>query len=400
MSSLSIAAYYPWSRVKVVAQSVSAEADLAQVNIEPDARFNPLCYVCGCDKGTIHQWHHRAVRDLNMGAARVVLNLRYRNLRCPKCSSTRVEKFEFVRPRERVTSRLACYIHGLCQVLPVSQVARHLEMDWKTVKSIDKTFLEDAYGQTDYEGLRILAVDEIALRKGHSYMTVVLDHQSGRIVWVGKGRKASTLEQFFAGMTKEQKAAVEAVAMDMWDPYIKAVEESLPQSVQIVFDFFHVVSAFNKVIDKVRNAEYKKARGMHKEVLKGSKYLLLKNTVRGKKHREQLQKILELNQTITTVMILKEMLKRIWSYKYRGWADHRLKEWCELARSVGYGCVNKFASRLEKYSYGILNHCSYPIGTSRLEGCNNKIKVIKRQAYGFHDERYFALKIIQAFEPT
>lgn len=228
----------------------------------------------------------------------------------------------------------------------------------------------------------------------------VIGPTSGRVVWVGKDRKAATLKRFFALMTKEQKSQIEAVAMDMWKPYIKAVKESLPGSTDIVFDLFHVVAAFNRVIDKVRNAEYRKAQGEHKLVLKGSKYLLLKNTVRRKKGRQQLKRILELNETISAMMVLKEMLKRIWRYKYRAWASRRLKEWCDLARSVGYQCVSKFASRLERYRYGILNHCDHPIGTSRLEGCNNKIKVIKRQAYGFHDDRYFGLKIIQAFDQT
>lgn len=400
MSSMSVARYFPWSRVKVTGQSVSGEGDLAQVDIEPDLRYNPVCHACGCQKGRIHQWHGRAVRDLDLGSAQVILAVSYRNVGCPQCGAVRVEDLEFVRPRQRITNRLARYIHQLCQMLSVSQVARHLGLDWKTVKNIDKTFLEKEYGETDYEGLRILAVDEIAVRRGHNYMTVVLDYETGRVVWMGKERKAKTLKGFFSGMTKEQKSGIEAVAMDMWAPYIKAVRDSLPAGVQIVFDLFHVVSAFNKVIDKVRNAEYRKAKGEHKQVLKGSKYLLLRNTVRRKKNRQQLKRILDLNETISTVMILKEMLKRIWRYRYRGWARRRLTEWCELARSVGYQCVTKFASRLEKYSYGILAHCDYPIGTSRLEGCNNKIKVIKREAYGFHDDRYFALKIIQAFHPT
>ena len=400
MSSKSVAHYFPWSRVKVTGQSVAAEADLAVVRIEPDFRYNPVCSKCGCKGGRIHQWHNRAIRDLNVATAQVFINVNYRNVQCPGCGSTRVEDLEFVRPRERITERLARYAHGLCKVLPTSQVAQHLNLDWKTVKRLDKRFLEDRYGETNYEDLRLIGVDEIAVRKGHNYLTIVLDYESGRVVWVGEGRKAKTLKRFFAGMTKKQKSCIEAVTMDMWDPYIKAVNDNLPEDVEIVFDLFHVVSAFNKVIDKVRNAEYRKAKGEHKEVLKGSKYLLLSNVVRRKKARQQLERILELNETISTMLVLKVMLKRIWGYKYRAWAQRRLEEWCEMARSVGYECVSKFASRLENYSYGILNHCDYPIGTSRLEGCNNKIKFIKRQAYGYHDVRYFALKIIQAFDPT
>jgi transposase len=313
-----------------------------------------------------------------------------------------VEDLGFFEPHKRVTKRLAKYIHDLCKMLPVKQVADHLGLDWKTVKNVDKFFLEEKYGETDYGGLRIMAIDEIAIKKGHHYMTVVLDYESGRVVWVGKGHDSNTLKTFFEGMTEQQKAQVEAVAIDMWDPYIKAIQEALPEKVGIVFDLFHVVAAFSRVIDKVRIAEYGKASEEDKRVIKGSKYLLLRNrkNIRKKEAREHLKKLLALNEVISKMMILKDLLKRIWTYRYRGWVRRRLKEWCEMARTIPYKRVKKFADRLERYSYGILNHCQYPLNTSRLEGCNNKIKVIKRQAYGFHDERYFGLKIIQAFDPT
>jgi transposase len=293
---------------------------------------------------------------------------------------------------------LALCIHELCKVLTVNDVAKHFGINWKTVKAIDKYFLEQHYGKTEYEGLRILAVDEIAISKGHRYLTVVLDYMSGRVVWVGKDRTKETLDAFFAGMTHEQRQALEAVAMDMWDPYIHAVKKHVPH-VKIVFDLFHVVSSFGKVIDKVRNTEYRKASKMDKEVFKGSKYLLLKNkrNIRKKNHREHLKQLLSLNETINTVLILKDTLKCIWQYRSRTWARKALDEWCLLAKTLSHPDVNKFVNMLQRYSYGILNHCDYQIHTSKLEGVNNKIKVIKRKAYGFLDERYFTLKIIQAF---
>jgi transposase len=153
VSSLSIACYFPWSRIKVASQSVDEKAELSQINIVPDLRYKPLCHKCDCDKGKIHKWHHRAVRDLNFAKAKVFLNVRYRSLSCPRCGGTGVEKLEFVEPRKRITKRLANYIRDLCRKLPVSQVAEHLDLDWKTVKNIDKTFLEKEYGETDYAGL-------------------------------------------------------------------------------------------------------------------------------------------------------------------------------------------------------------------------------------------------------
>jgi len=191
------------------------------------------------------------------------------------CGRFLVEELEFFEPSRRVTKRLALYVYELCKVLTVQDVARHLNLDWKTVKDIDKSFLEEEFGETDYTGLTILAVDEIAVKKGHRYMTVVLDYLTGRVVWMGEGRRADTFMQFFDGMTDEQIEKLEAIAMDMWDPYIKAVEVKAPH-VRIVFDLFHVVKEFNKVIDRVRIDEYNKASEFDKKVIKGSRYLLLK----------------------------------------------------------------------------------------------------------------------------
>jgi transposase len=127
--------------------------------------------------------------------------------------------------------------------------------------------------------------------------------------------------------------------------------------------------------------------------------LLLKNwsNLQHQSQRDQLKKLLELNETISTAMILKDKLKYIWQYRSRGWADKAIDQWCALARSVKQPALTSFAKMLERHRYGIVNHCEYPIHTGKIEGVNNKIKVIKRKAYGFHDLRYFSLKIYQAF---
>ena len=172
----------------------------------------------------------------------------------------------------------------------------------------------------------------------------------------------------------------------------------MPQA-KIVFDLFHVVAGFNRVIDKVRNSEYREASKEDKAVYKGAKYLLLRNreNLKTQEQRQHLKELLALNENINTVMILKEKLKHIWTYRSRVWAGKALDSWCSLARTVNQSAVNDFANMLERHRDGILNHCEYPIHTGKLEGVNNKIKVIKRKAYGFHDLRYFTLKIYQAF---
>ena len=217
---------------------------------------------------------------------------------------------------------------------------------------------------------------------------------------MGKGRKAETVKQFFALLSEDEKSSIEAVAMDIWDSYIKAVKGCCPGAL-IVFDQFHLVSAFNRVIDRVCNRKYRKVQGEGKEVLKGSKYILLKNRENlQKEEKQRLREILRVNESISTVYILKDYLKRLWRYRYSRRAKKILEFWCLLARESGLRPVIAFAKTVKRYAYGIINHCLYPLHTSSLEGINNKIKVIKRKAYGFHDVEYFSLVIKNAFTET
>ena len=149
----------------------------------------------------------------------------------------------------------------------------------------------------------------------------------------------------------------------------------------------------------MRNIEYRKTSKDNKDVYKGSRYLLLKNrsNLRYQNQRDQLRELLELNETLNKVMILKDKLKHIWQYRSRSWANKAIDQWCDLARSIKEPSLTVFANMLERHRYGIVNHCDHPIHTGKIEGVNNKIKVIKRKAYGFHDLRYFTLKIYQAF---
>ena len=392
MSSLSITHYFPFLRIRILRQRVSCDARKAYLKAVPDKRFRPRCHICGRPAAGIHSQEKRWIRDMDFGQTRLWILCHYRKVVCSHCQKIPIEELELFDPYMRVTKRLARYIYELCKIMTVQEVARHLGLDWKTIKAVDQKFLERDYGETDYQGLRILAIDEISIRKGHRYLTVVLDYETGRVVWVGKDRKARTLWRFFSSMTAKERKHLEAVVMDMWDPYILAIQSKVPH-VKIVFDLFHVVSQFNKVIDKVRNSEYRKASQDNKDIFKGTKYLLLKNrrNIRKPKDREHLEELLQ------TVMILKNKLKHIWSYRSRTWAEKALEELCVLAQAVDHPEVTRFVKTLRRYQYGILNHCEYPIHTGKLEGVNNKIKVIKRKAYGFHDLRYFSLKIIQAF---
>lgn len=396
MSVPSVAPYFPFSRVKICSQWISRDRRFARLSLEADGRFTAICSRCQSKTSRVHSKHRRVVRDLSLTETKIELSVPLRKVYCASCG-VRVEDLEFVRPWGRVTNRLANYIKDLCKRMTVKDVAEHVGLDWKTVKKIDKEALEEEFGDTDYGGLSILAIDEISRRKGHDYLTVVLDYLTGRVVWVGEGRDEKAVTAFFEGMTQEQREGIKAVAIDMWDPYINMVKQWCPGA-KIVFDLFHVVKNFNKVIDKLRNEEYAKASKEDKAVIKGTKYLLLKNERNLKpKERPKLKALLELNRTLSIAYILKDDLKRIWECKYHKSAKGALDTWCELAHQSGVSDLTKFARKLQRHSYGIISHCKYPIDTGRLEGSNNAIKNIKRKAYGFNDDRYFILKIKQRF---
>ena len=398
MSTLSISRYFPFTGIKIVSQNVHAQASSTLIQMRPDRRYRPVCHACGSSDGIVHsKGYRRVVRDLNMAGAETWLQVEYRKVWCPHCNGARVERLSCCGASQRVTYRMARYIYELCKHLSVKTVAEHLGLNPQTIRAIDRMFLEEEFGRTDYSDLSIIAIDEIALKKGHCYMTVVLDYMTGRVVWMGENRDKDTVDLFFSGMTPEQKALIKAVAMDMWQPYLNRVRHHCPRA-RIVYDFFHLVRSFGLVIDKVRRAEYVKADAEGKAVLKGSRYVLLKNAVNlTKNQRAKLKDVLAANETLTAMYILKDQLKELYHYKARWRCAKAVDAWCEMAQEIEGPKMAAFVRHVRKHKPEILNHCDYSIGTSGLEGVNNKIKLIKRRAYGYHDSQYFALKIKQAF---
>ena len=400
MSDLSIARYFPFARVVPVDQQViELETRVRSiVTLAPEEGAWPICSVCGQEGGRLHMYGTRRVRDLNLAHARVELVVPNRKLRCAGCQTIRTEGHGFLAPYRRHTLRFERAVADLCRQLPIKQVADHFGLPWHTVKDIDKRRLEREVGTACYDGLRLLAVDEVAVHKGHTYLTTVLDLETGRIVWVGKGRTEATLASFFEELTPEQRKAIEAVASDMASGFRNAVEKACPHAA-LVYDLFHVVAKYSReVVDVVRLEEAKKQDEAGRKLIKGSRYLLLKNApnLLGSQ-KKALRELLDANQNLNTVYVLKDQLKRIWEYKHPAWARKALDQWCALAQESGIPALATFARNLCRHEKGIVNHCRYPINTGRLEGINNKIKVIKRQAYGFRDDAYFILKIKGAF---
>ena len=395
MPKRKITHFFRFSRVKIKEVSVSADCFMTLVKLEPDGRFLPVCSGCHKKVRRIHSYENRAIRDLPMSESMVIINLRYRNVRCPDCG-IRVEHHDFVAPYARYTHRLATLVFKLCEDMSLSKVSELLNLSWDQVKNIDHSELRKRYANIDLSNLRILTIDEISFRKHHKYLTIIANFETGEVIGVVENRDYDALANFLKKIPLEVRQNIEAVAIDMWDPFIKAVKDHLPNAL-IVFDLFHVVAAFGRVINKIRNHEFRKADPQMKKIMKRSRYLLLKNAQNlNDEEQPRLKEILQNNQALATAYILKDYLKRLWQYKSRSWAVKFLIYWCNLAKNSGIELLQKFIKTLIQHAYGIINHCDYPIHTGKLEGINNKIKVIKRKAYGYHDLQYFGLKIMHA----
>lgn len=394
MSVLSLAPYYPFAGVQPVHQVVepARPSPRSLITFAADTRATPVCSGCGRGVDMVHSYHVRRVRDLSLAQARVELDIPHRKVRCPDCG-IRIEVHEFLDPFRRSTRRFEQAVEDLCRYLPVKQVAEHFGLSWHTVKEIDKRRLECEVGTPCYDGLRLLAIDEISVHKGHRYMTTVLDFETGRLVWMGQDRSKKTVERFLAELSDEQLDSIEAIALDMSGAYRNALQEGCPH-VALVYDCFHVVARYGReVIDRVRLDESKKQSETGRRYIKGSRYLLLRNEENlSTSQRERLEELLGANQALNTVYVLKDQLKQLFRYRRAGWARRALRQWCDLALGSDITPLQRFARNLLAHEDGILNHARYPIHTGVLEGVHNRIKVIKRQAYGFRDDRYFILK--------
>ncbi len=247
----------------------------------------------------------------------------------------------------------------------------------------------------------MIAMDEFALHHGQSYATVVVEPATRRVLWVGRGRGREDVSPFFDLLGPEGCERLRAVVMDMSAAYAGEVKARCPHA-EIVYDLFHVVAKFGReVIDRVRVDEANRVWSDPKarKVIKGSRWLLLRNrkNIEKTKDRIRLGELLKANRALMKVYVLKDDLKHLWQYRYEGAAMRFWREWYGRAIHSRIKPLKKFARKLKEYLAGILAHCRWPLHTSFLEGINNKIKVIKRMAYGFRDEQYFFLKIRAAF---
>jgi transposase len=342
----------------------------------------------------------RRFRIVPIGSKRVFLDYEVQRLECRRCGKIRQEKLGFADPRFSYGHAFERYALDLSKHMTIQDVARHLGISWDVIKEIQKRDLTRRFSRRCLKNVRRIAIDEIAVLKGHRYLTVVLDMDTGAVIFVGDGKGGDALDPFWKKL-RRSRAKVKAVAMDMSPAYISAVLEHLPKAT-IVFDHFHVIKLFNDKLSDLRRDLYREAKeNLHKEVLKGTRWLLLKNPENldpEKKEKERLAEALKLNEPLSCAYYLKEDLRQIWLQPNKETAEIVFADWVKRAQSTSIKMLKKFADTLAGYKSGILAYYDYRISSGPLEGTNNKIKTMKRMAYGFRDMEFFKLKIMALHE--
>jgi transposase len=353
------------------------------------------CPDCGSDEFIYRGHCVRRFQAPPIGGKPVTIVFSVPRVECLSCGAVRQASILFADERQRHTKSFERYALDLSRHMTILSVARHLQVGWDLVKDIQKRYLHRRFSRPKLGKLKLLAIDEIAVAKGQKYLTVVMDLESGAVVFVGDGRGAAALDPFWRKL-RCARAKIRAVAIDLSAAYILAVRTNLPKAV-LVFDHFHVVKLFNEKLSDLRRAVQREAEDMHKKVLKGTRWLLLKNPEDldpTKKEKERLDEALLLNRPLAMAYYLKEDLRQIWSQENKAAAETFLTDWVRRAEASGITIVKKFAHLLATHRSGILAWYDHPISTGPLEGTNNKIKTMKRQAYGFRDLEFFKLKIL------
>ena len=321
---------------------------------------------------------------------------------CRSCGKVKRERLEFLADNPLYTKRFAYYVGRRCHSSTIKEVAEELHLHWSSVKELDKQYLRAQLAKAGTPAPKAIGIDEISIRKGHTYRIVVSDLIRGRPIWFGgENRSEKSMSQFYAWLGEKKSRGIRLAVMDMWKPFRTATEEHAPNAA-ILFDKFHVMRHLGAALDQVRKSEYARLAGKDRRFIKGQKYTLLSHrenlTLEG---RRALKTLLAANKRLNTAYLLKESFGQLWSYKREGWARRFFENWRSSLKWQRLKSYEKFAEMIDRHWDGIAAYCEpgNKVSLGFVEGLNNKIRVIQRRAYGLRDEEYLRLKILTCMLP-
>jgi transposase len=312
------------------------------------------------------------------------------------------EALDFLSDSPFYTKRFAYYVGRRCRNETVSAVAKELHLDWDSVKALDKQYMKAQLAKAGTPGPKRIGIDEISIKRRHTYRIVVSDLDRKRPIWFGGvDRSDASMSQFFADLGAKKSLQIRLALMDMWKPFRTATQAHAPQAA-IVFDKFHVLRHLSEALDKVRKSEYARLSGKDRRFIKGQKYTLLSHRENlTQEGRQALKTLLAANKRLNTAYLLKEAFGELWNYRSQTWARRFFEQWRDALKWQRLEPFEKFAEMIDRHWDGIAVYCKpeNKVSLGFVEGLNNKIRVLQRRAYGLRDEEYLRLKILTCTLP-
>lgn len=337
------------------------------------------------------------MRDLPCGEFRIYLAVEVRRVKCSKCGNLRQEKLNWLADSRFFTKRFAFFVGERCREMSIKAVTEETRVDWKTVKELDKQYMSEQLRRKGKPRPRVIGIDELSIRKGHTYRIVVSDLERRIPIWFGGAdRSEESMDGFYNMLGPNKSKRIRLAVMDMWKPFRVSTTNHAPQAA-ILFDKFHVLRHLGEALDKVRKAEYARQTGPARRFIKGQRYTLLSHrenlTTQG---RRSLRLLLKANNRLNTAYILRESFEQMWDYEREGWVWRFFENWRASLKWQRLKPYEKFAAMIDRHWDGIAAYCKpeNKVALGFVEGLNNKIRVIQRRSYGLRDEEYLRLKVL------
>jgi len=309
----------------------------------------------------------------------------------------RQEKLNWLADNPFYTKRFAFFVGRRCRAMTIRDVAKETRLDWHTIKELECQYMREQLRRTGTPAPKVIGIDEISIRKGHTYRIVVSDLERRRPVWFGgTDRSEESMDLFYQSLGPRKAKKIRLAVMDMWKAFEKSAKKNVPQAA-ILYDKFHVMRHLGEAMDTVRKQEYARLVGKDRSFIKGQKYTLLSHKENlDLSGRQSLRKLLKANKRLNTAYLLKETFGQLWSYETEGWARRFFDNWKASLKWQRLKPYEEFAEMIERHWDGIAAYChpENKVALGFVEGLNNKIRVIQRRAYGLRDEEYLRLKIL------
>lgn len=381
----------PWTVERVELDMAHQRVDVHAVHADG---VQWACPDCGTSLGVYDHSEERMWRHLDSMQFKTFLHARVPRVQCPTHGVKQV-RLSWAEPRSRFTAMFERFAIDVLLQTDITGARRILRISWDEAWHIQERAVERGLAAKKSRLVRHIGVDEKSIAKHHKYMTLVCDLDAGTVEHISDDRKCESLEGYFKSLSSEQLASIDAIALDMWDPYLKAIRLNVPEwSDKIVFDRFHIMKQVVHAVDLVRRREHRQLHACGDDRLTGSRYLWLHSQENlSRAHRQQLESLRSAELKTARAWAIKEDLRRLWSYRTRSFGVRHWRQWWNWASHSRLAPIISAAKTLKTHLSGIFNFFEHRVSNAVSEGLNSKIQTVKKRAYGFRNAEHFRTAI-------